>query len=345
MKRFYIIAFGLTLLASASCRRDEYAPQRAFYHWQTQLSLDEAERDLISDLKIRHLFVRFFDVDWDEAYGGPAPLAEVRIDTAGLSGLEIVPCIFITNRCMKRLPAEDVPELAQRIRRKTAELAAQYPGKKFYEFQVDCDWTAETKERYFALLTELGKLLHAEKKTLSATVRLHQFRHPETTGVPPVDRGMLMCYNTGDLENWDEENSILRAEEAALYFKNAPRYPIPLDGALPVFSWGVLFRNDQMIRLIHDLQPEQLADTTRFALLSPHRFEVIKSTWLDGHYLYAGDRLRLETPDPEDVRKCARWLQQAMQHTSRGAVLSFYHLDAGAVRYFKTLKTEKFPGE
>lgn len=345
MKQFSIIAFGLTILVSQACRHDAQTPLPAFYHWQTHLSLSVQERDLISKMKAGRLYVRFFDVDWDESYGGPVPLAELKIDTARLSGLEIVPCIFITNRCMEKVAAEGTQELAEHIWRKTEELAAQYPNMHFFEFQVDCDWTPGTRERYFDLLMELRKILISQNIALSVTVRLHQFSSPETTGVPPADRGMLMCYNTGDLENWDEPNSILRAEEAALYFNNAPRYPLPLDGALPVFSWGVLFRNDQMIRLLHNLKPEQLADTTKFASISPHRFEVIKSTWLDGHYLYAGDRLRLETPDPDDVQLCARWLREAMQRTTRNSVLSFYHLDEGATRYFKELKPEELLGE
>lgn len=338
MKHFYILALGLTIFALQACRRDAHEPLPAFYHWKTQLSLSSEERELLYGMKARRLYVRFFDVDWDEAYNGPAPLAELKIDTARLEGLEIVPCIFITNRCMEKLPAEGTAELAQRIWQKTETLAAQYPGLRFSEFQADCDWTAGTRERYFALLESLRKILNDKNIALSVTVRLHQFSSPETTGVPPADRGMLMCYNTGDLENWDEENSILRAEEAALYFKNAPPYPLPLDGALPVFSWGVLFRNDQMIRLIHDLQPEQLADTTRFVCTAPHRYEVVKSTWMEGHYLYAGDRLRLELPDPEDVKQCAQWLKQAMQRSSDQSVLAFYHLDAGALRYFKDLE-------
>lgn len=338
MKQFYIVAFGLTLFAAYACRHNANEPRPAFYHWQTRLSLGREERDLLSEMKISRLYVRFFDVDWDESYGGPAPLAELKIDTAGLNGMEIVPCIFITNRCMEKLPAEGTSELAQRIWQKTETLALQYPGLQFSEFQSDCDWTAGTRERYFSLLKELHKILRAKNIALSATVRLHQFSSPETTGVPPADRGMLMCYNTGDLEDWAEENSILRAEEADLYFKNAPRYPLPLDGVLPVFSWGVLFRNDRMIRLIHDLQPEQLADTTRFVPVAPHRYEVVKSTWLEGHYLYAGDRLRMETPDSEDIRQCARRLKQAMQRSSGQSVLAFYHLDAGAVRNFKELK-------
>lgn len=296
-------------------------------------------------MNVRRLYVRFFDVDWDETYQGPAPLAEVQIDTAGLHGLEIVPCVFITNRCMERLPSGEVQALAHRIWSKTEALAAQYPGLQFSEFQADCDWTAGTRERYFALLEALRKILITKKIALSVTVRLHQFSSPETTGVPPADRGMLMCYNTGDVEKWDEENSILRAEEAALYFKNASRYPLPLDGALPVFSWAVLFRNDRMIRLIHDLPPESLADTTRFVSIAPHRFEVVKSTWLEGHYLYAGDRLRLEVPNPEDVKQCTRWLQEAMRRSSRQPVLAFYHLDDGATRFFEKMKWRELLAE
>ncbi len=75
---------------------------------------------------------------------------------------------------------------------------------------------------------------------LSATIRLHQVKYFETTGVPPVKSGMLMFYNTGDLENPSEENSILNIETAELYLSGLEDYPMQLDIVLPLFSWAVV---------------------------------------------------------------------------------------------------------
>lgn len=342
MKAIYNAALCALVLLSSACRQEPAPAQRAFYHWKTRLSLSAEERAFMDRLRADKLYVKFFDVDWSEPYAGPVPMAEVEIDTALLGGLDIVPCIFLTNRCMTQLPGEDVPELAGRMLKKTEELAAQYPGLKIKELQLDCDWTASTRERYFALLGRLRAELAPKGIALSATVRLHQYRWPEQTGVPPVDRGMLMCYNTGDLESWEEENSILRAEEAGKYVAGAEPYPLPLDAALPAFGWGVLFRNDRMIRLIHALAPGDLADTLRFRQTQRNRFEVRKSTYLDGHYLYEGDRLRIEQPSIADLEQSARMLKEV---SPPGSTAAFYHLDSIAMLRFPEEVLGKVWGE
>jgi hypothetical protein len=334
MKQLYCIAFSLCFCYLTGCKPAPEPPRRAFYHWKTRLALSAEERAYIDRLGVSALYVKFFDVDWSDNSAGPVPLAEVVIDTQRLGGLHIVPCVFITNRTMTQLSAEAVPELAARMLKKTDELALQYPGLRIEEIQMDCDWTASTRERYFALLKHLRASLAARGILLSATVRLHQYRWPEQTGVPPADRGMLMCYNVGELESWEEENSILRASEAGKYFSGAGKYPLTLDGALPVFGWGVLFRNDRMIRLLHGLSPQDLADTLRFRPLEPHRFEVIKSTYLDGHYLYEGDRLRIETPAAADLEESARMMRTALRRSKEAYTVALYHLDTTAIKGF-----------
>lgn len=334
MKAIHNAAFCALALLACACRQESPASQRALYYWKTRLSLSAEARDYMDRLQAGIIYVKFFDVDWSEAHAGPAPMAEVEIDTAFLDGLQIVPCVFITNRCMAQLQDAAVPGLAARILRKTEALATQYPALRIKELQLDCDWTASTRERYFALLERLREELAGKGIILSVTIRLHQYRWPEQTGVPPADRGMLMCYNTGDLESWGEENSILRTEEARKYLAGANAYPLPLDAALPAFSWGVVFRNDRMIRLIHGLEPEDLADTLRFRQKAPQRFEVRRSTYLDGHYLYEEDKLRIERAPVSELEQSARLLRKVNRGKGTAA---FYHLD--------TLMMARYPVE
>ena len=70
---------------------------------------------------------------------------------------------------------------------------------------------------------------------LSATIRLHQLKFIGESGIPPVDKGLLMCYNMGDLHRLRISNSILETAELKKYIKQLSVYPLKLDVAfLPV---------------------------------------------------------------------------------------------------------------
>jgi hypothetical protein len=320
-------------LALASCAKPEQRQaQPSFYHWQTRLELGAGPRALTDSLGCQRLYAKFFDVDWDEEYGNAVPLAEIQLVPGSYAGLELVPTVFITNRTLERLPAAERALVAQRIRDKLFDLARQDPALRLGEVQLDCDWTQGTREAYFELLRQVRALLEAEGIRLSATIRLHQVRHFEQTGVPPVERGILMFYNIGDLEDWEEPNSILNLDKAEPYLQGFERYPLPLGLALPLFRWGVLFRDGRMIRLLNNLDAARLEGDARFRPLEPGRYEIAQGTFLDGHYLYAGDRLRLEKVDLPLLQKAASRLSRLPWPTDLELV--FYHLDSLAAADF-----------
>lgn len=328
----------LFLLLCACTRPGERAVHPAFYHWQTRLELSAGERALADSLGVEKLYVKFFDVDWDAAYGEPAPLAQVQLVPGTYAGLELVPAIFITNRVLERLPPQDIEALAGRITGRIFELAAADSSLHIREVQLDCDWTAATREAYFGLLRSLGAEMSTAGISLSATIRLHQLRYPERTGVPPVERGMLMFYNMGDLDDWAEPNSILNLEKAEPYLEGRSAYPLPLNLALPLFHWGVLYREGRMIRLINNLDAGKLSDSTRFRVITPGRYQVQQGTFLDGYYLYEGDLIRLEAATPALLEKAARRLRAFPWPDDME--VAFYHLDSTAVGQFdiETLK-------
>ena len=170
---------------------------------------------------------------------------------------------------------------------------------------------------------------------LSATIRLHQYRYPEKTGIPPVARGMLMCYNMGDLNDPQEVNSILNVAKTQPYL-NGSSYPLPLDLALPLFRWGVLFREGRMIKLINGLSASDLARAA-FAPCEKtelrQRYCVQADTYLQGYFLYQGDEIRLEIASPSDLLTTAQLLQQIPHNTPH--YLSFYHLDSAMLADFR----------
>lgn len=336
MRRTYFsvsVAWLLCCICELGCKH-AVSPRTvapAFYHWKTELRLTAAQRSYLDSIGAKKLYIKFFDVDWDAASAQPMPLASLEMDTTQLSGLEIVPVVFITNRTLLNLPMLAVDSLAGRILTKINAMAKQ----PIAEVQFDCDWTAQTQAKFFALLTSFKHQLAHKPPLISATIRLHQLKYPEKTGIPPVDRGMLMCYNMGDLEAWETENSILDAQVSQTYFPSQSKmeYDLPLDIALPIFRWGVIFRDGQMIKLLNNLDEVDLRDSNRFRKIAEDRFEVLKSTYLHAHYLYVGDHIRLEAVEQKTLTEVAALLSSKL-HFEPTFTVAFYHLDASNIEVF-----------
>lgn len=316
----------MALLATGSCTsppEPATPPRVAFYHWKSNYAPDSTELAWQDRLRSDRVYLRLFDIDVVD--GQAVPVGTVQIAQWPRSR-EVVPTVFITNRTLttEYLPTDT---LADRILRKVAQYAA---GRTYPELQIDCDWTERSRTAYFRLLARLRERLPAER-ALSATIRLHQFKYPDRTGIPPVDRGMLMAYNLGSLREWSEPNSILTPTALARYFQRTD-YPLPLDLALPLFRWGIVFREGGRIKLINGLDTTDLADPTRYERLGPGRYRVRQSGYLEAYYLYETDRLRLEWLPPDSLRAAAHLLRHypwpADWH------LAFFHLDGQQLQYY-----------
>ena len=327
----------LILLLPIACTKPVDFPERAFYHWETRLDLKQEEEEYLRKLKINTLYTRFFDVDWEA--GQAVPLAVLEAKSVP-RGLRIVPAVFITNRTMYNIKEHEVPVLAEKMVKKIVAISAKMPEVTLDEVHIDCDWTSTTRDNYFLLLREIRARGRTHGWRLSVTLRLHQWKYARRTGVPPADLAILMCYNTGNLERWEEPNSILSKEALLPYLKGLGPYPIPMGIALPTFRWGIVFRDGQLVRLLHGLGNQALSDTDRFAKLGPNRFVVKKNTYLDGHYLYAGDRIRLEQADAVTCKNAAQLLLPALRR-SPAEVIALYHLEASLPKRMPYASTEK----
>lgn len=291
----------------------------AFYHWKTNLSIDSFATTNLDSLKVEKLYVKFFDVDWSSPNGEAIPNATLIANDFGIEQ-EIIPTIFITNRTFLRADKTAQELLPKRTAQKIKTISKKYGIPTPKEIQFDCDWSEKTRVAFFNFIKNFRKEVDASIQ-ISSTIRLHQVKYFEKTGVPPVDKGMLMFYNMSDLDDWETENSILDLSEAEKYFKNFDKYPLPLDIALPAYSWAVLFRNGKLIKLIPDVKESELS---QFELLKDKRYQVKESTYFNGHYLYENDWIRYENIEPETLLKAANRLAEVIENPN--LTVSFYHL-------------------
>ena len=300
----------------------------AFYHWKSAFAPTRSESALLRETGVQALYVRFFDVDWDDATHQPVPKAVVTF-RAKPTVATVVPVVFITNRTLLHLSPAGVPELAEKLVQKVAQLA-QSQHIQYRELQLDCDWTRSTRSRYFALLQTIHQVARVP---LSATIRLHQVKFVAQTGVPPVARGVLMAYNITDWKRPDTRNSILDLADLRRYTPYLPGYPLPLDLALPLFRWTVVFRNNRVMTLLSHVDRQTLRT---IPALTPQpdatRFVVARDTTALGLSLRRGDLLRAEACSVSDLQAAKEEIMAQLPDQPRTFIL--YHLDASVLHAY-----------
>ncbi|MBL0016190.1 MAG: hypothetical protein IPP17_07040 [Bacteroidetes bacterium] len=318
---------AISLLVSACSNNNKVS--RSFYHWKTRFAPTPFEKQRLQDLGVTKLYIKYFDVDFLPESSEAMPQAKVEF--AEMPEMEVIPTIFITNRTLQKVDQKDCPALADKIHRLIFKLhPKELPAPK--EVQIDCDWSQNSKEAYFSLLKRLQQRLDSADIQLSATIRLHQLKYPKQTGIPPVDRGALMFYNMGDLDNPNEDNSILNIAQGAQYLDNATEYSMPLDVALPIFAWGVLIRRGQPIRLLNNLRMESVKDIVWITETAANKVRIDTNHYFAGQYLYAGDEIRMEDVSSTSLLEAASLLAGKMKTETRSVML--YHLDSLTLSHY-----------
>ncbi len=313
----------VTMAVAIGCSQTPKQVNRALYYWQTTFAPTQAEQQLIARLNVEKLYIRFFDVDINATGQQPVPVAPIVFEHTPAASLKIVPVVFITNRTLKDTSKNHTATLAKQLVQKVQTMA-QAKGITFNELQIDCDWTERTANSYFELLKAIQQDL--PQKRLTATIRLHQVKFFKKTGVPPVARGMLMFYNMGKLKAAETENSILDLTTARQYLVNFDQYPLSLDLALPVFSWGVVLRDGKVVRLIHDMRHADLANDPRFEAIGNNSYHQLQSDFIEGEYGYRHDVIRIEQTDPSLSKEAAALAAGVIKNHQ--LTVSLYHLHA-----------------
>lgn len=265
-----------------------------------------------------------FDTDVDPGTGKPVPVAILREQAPLPDSIDIVPVVFIVNEVWGKPDTA----LAANINRLLEQLCRHIPAARIPEVQMDCDWTRTSRDAYFAFLQQLRKLSFFRDRQLSATIRMHQVKFLINSGVPPVDKGLLMCYNMGDLRKAGDHNSILDENTMKSYIGSdrVSAYPVPLDVALPLFDWSVLFRDGRYAGILRNIGAAELRDTALFAPSGKYVYTVQKDSVVNGYLLKAGNVVRRETSEPAVLEAVSRMVAQ--QRQDYDPVVIFYHLDS-----------------
>lgn len=344
---YFILTLLLCFCIGCNEKKEPRKIERCFYYWKTNLDLSTLEKNTLDTLGVKTLYIKFFDVDWNSQQQKAIPIAKLTTNENSLNSVRdnkysnnfkflVIPTIFITNETFLNIDTSAIKKLADDVSQLTTNTIASYAFNEIGGIQFDCDWTESTKEKYFLFLTSFKKKWTNTKMEISATIRLHQIKFLGKTGVPPVDKGILMCYNMGNLKNPSTKNSIIETEELKKYVGNLKTYPLPLDVALPLFEWNVLFRKNMYNGILRDFSPTSFSSS--FTTKKENNFAILKDTFLQGYQFLKDDVVRNETSDYSTILDVANEVNQHLKNTQLR--VSLYHLDSVILTKYKTYELE-----
>lgn len=322
-----------------SCNKDSLQTNdrnNSIYYWRTNFTLSDAEKDFMHKHDITKMYVRFFDVDYDYSSDDgekTVPKATIRFIDSVPNGIEIIPTIYITTVAMERMQIKE-EEYAEKILKRVKAICLQNKIE-FKEIQLDCDWTKST-QKHFYRLCEAVKQHMDYTQCLSSTIRLHQL----IQSPPPVDKGVLMVYNTGNLMEMTTDNSIFSYRDIEPYLRDnrLSDYPLPLDVAYPTYGWSVVYHPgqekyyfDRIMRRTDFSSYPQLKSIGHniYEATSDVDFSNNANYW---DRIYERYRVRVERPDAKEILRVKGLVDAQLKGKNHSNIL--YHLDEKQLNHY-----------
>ena len=236
----------LAVLLTTGCKQSEMPQENAVYYWRTEWRTDSVERAFLQQYHINKVYCRYFDVVLNND-GEPIPNATIRFVQGQQESVKLIPTVFITENCMHQPHKGLAKKLVDRI----VQMNETNDISGVDEIQIDCDYTARNRKNYYDFLQQVRDEAQKHGMQLSTTIRLHQLAMP----IPPVDYGVLMIYNTGDPNKFNERNPILDMRDVEPYLRYLADYELPLAAAYPTFRW---IRNFEGVHLEHTVEADEI---------------------------------------------------------------------------------------
>ena len=346
-KLLYTLPVLLICILACQTRPEAEDLGNGIYYWKTVFRLSEWDKAFLKEHNVSRLYLRVFDVDMDytpvpvrreplyldstdmvpageiivvtdpeynPSYK-PVPVATVQFESEVPEGIEVVPVVYITNKCLEdaRLCQYDSV-----FYKRIVAICHRNGFGNFRELQLDCDWSGSTQDAYFDFCKRIHDMAAEDSIEVSATIRLHQLR----LDAPPVDRGVLMLYNTGSLYSYETENSILDIKDVAPYLKNDIAYSLPLSFSYPTYNWGIVIDENKSHFILHK---SDYSDSTLYRCVGDHIYEVQKDHYTGERCLQKGMHIRHETSKIDMIRKVKDLVGSRLGAPSGNII---YHLDS-----------------
>lgn len=318
--------FLVLLIMLASCKHPRKV-STCFYYWKTVYKQNPVESEYAKHLHSNKMYLRIMDVDMDDSGSLPTPVSPITFQQKLPDTVQLVPVVYIINNVLKNTNKATISDMTRKLLYYVDGKVKQAGKSAYSELQIDCDWTAATRDSYFYLLNELKAQMKG--KTLSVTLRLHQVKNRESCGIPPVNKALLMCYNMGNLRKYGTQNSIIEISELKKYLgDNLARYPMKMDIGLPLFSWAVAFRDKRYVGIARQINFDKLSNDKRFSSMGENLYRA--KTDMPEYGLNKLDEVRWESAPIKELEAVADYLSPRLKNDAIEVV--YFHLDENVLK-------------
>lgn len=267
------------------------------YDWETQVVWTPERNRYIAESDMKKLYLKCFETDGSD-------FIYTKIQGNFPTTIDIVPVIRLNSDYFLHT-REPIAIQSSRLFQEIVQFQQQHRLPTFSEIQVDFDYSANNRAIYFSLLKSL-KIVSKDKITI--TLNLEKLK--EKQALPPVDGAMLMLYDfSGDALGMP---TIFNESHLFLYQEALKNYPMPLSFAIATFSRTSLVRNHAVMATF-PFDDAVLRHDAHFVFSGNNRYEVIKTTDLQGIHLEQGDILLSDKADLDTIKKSIAFIQSATQ--------------------------------
>ena len=90
------ILFIIVAFLQISCnKQSNRTVNKAFYFWRSVFELTSDERNYLNHAQIKKIYLKYFDIDWDESLSKPVIVAPIQIVDTIPDSIGIVPTVFV----------------------------------------------------------------------------------------------------------------------------------------------------------------------------------------------------------------------------------------------------------
>lgn len=326
-----ILLAAFALMGCLSCQKGGLRHKISFYHWKSSYQVDEEVRSYTKELGCEKVYLHYYDVVKDGNIVRPINfLRPIEKNILHQDSVHFVPVIYIENDVFKDVDLERISQIGTHVSSLNQTMFRHMGTGNFHceEIQFDCDWTQSTRDNYFSFLSFMQE--HNPDMKITSTIRLHQIKDRETMGIPPVGKGYLMCYATSGVDDGLDSNSILDIDLLKNYTQDLNSYPLALDYALPLFSWGIVSNQKGNVKLVNGLTNSDM-DETRFKKIGENKYEVLEDCFLNGLYINEGFTIEIEEITPTLVRSAIQYLDEKLK---KEYTIVYFHLSKGFLKRY-----------
>lgn len=334
-----LILFSFFLIVVA-CSEPSVNIERGIYFWENDTpSLSSENSNALDSLNIEKLYIKIFEVDRVSGKNKPIAKSSLQLELTIVQNRKLIPCIYMLNKVFIESSKSELDKLADDV----VYLTSKYVNEKLIpgvniqcsEIQIDCDWSVKSQGNYFYFLRRIKKVW---KKNVSCTLRLYPYKFHTKMGVPPCDRATLMCYNLLNPLKNPRKNTILDIGEMSKYLDTKFDYPIPLDVALPVYSWLQCYDRERFKGVVHGPIEE-------YAPLLSHEkglwYSMQADTVISDLYMRKGDRIKLERVSKKELSDAIDLIKSSGV-LKNDAVFSYFHLSSQELKFYSYEKLNSY---